>query len=262
MSSKASTKKASSTTKATPAAAPAKKAAATKTVAATPAAKAPKAAASKKVAEPVEASSTDEKKPRRKATKISLDGDLTTLIASLEARIEEIKGDTKHKGWNKFLRNIKRQLGVAHKDVRSLLRMKKDSPRASNSNSGFRKPVPISKELSDFLEVPAGEDQPRTAVTVKLCAYVKEHGLQDQECRKNINPDDKLAKLLRYDKSKGALNFLNMQKYVQCHFPKQPPAEKPAKKAAPAPAAAPAKKAATTKRASKAVEVEAEVDEE
>jgi len=55
------------------------------------------------------------------------------------------------------------------------------------------KPVYLSEELEAIV---GKGPMPRTEITKKLWAYIKKHKLQDKENRRNINPDDKLAKVL------------------------------------------------------------------
>lgn len=81
--------------------------------------------------------------------------------------------------------------------------------------SGFNKPLPISAEIAEFAGWKVGERKSRTDVTVALCKYVKSNGLQQEECKKNIIPDKKLAALLKYDASSSKpLTYSTMQKYI------------------------------------------------
>jgi len=60
-------------------------------------------------------------------------------------------------------------------------------------NSAFMKPVQVSDALA---EVVGQGPMPRTEVTKKLWEYIKKHKLQDQTNKRNINPDQKLGKVL------------------------------------------------------------------
>lgn len=55
------------------------------------------------------------------------------------------------------------------------------------------RPVHVSDTLA---EVVGHGPMPRTEVTKKLWDYIKKHNLQDKKNRRNINPDQKLAKVL------------------------------------------------------------------
>jgi chromatin remodeling complex protein RSC6 len=59
--------------------------------------------------------------------------------------------------------------------------------------SAFMKPVQVSETLAEI--VGAGP-MARTEVTKKLWDYIKKHKLQDQHNKRNILPDQKLAKVL------------------------------------------------------------------
>ncbi len=63
---------------------------------------------------------------------------------------------------------------------------------AEKKNSALAKPVTISKDLAAVI----GEGpMPRTQVTKKIWEYIKQHDRQDPKNRRNIVPDDKLAKV-------------------------------------------------------------------
>src|ERR1700674_2502720 len=59
--------------------------------------------------------------------------------------------------------------------------------------SAFMKPVQVSETLA---EIVGNGPMPRTEVTKKLWEYIKKHKLQAQDNKRNINPDQKLGKVL------------------------------------------------------------------
>ncbi len=59
--------------------------------------------------------------------------------------------------------------------------------------SAFMKPVHLSKELEDIV---GRGPMARTEVTKKLWDYIKKNKLQAHDNKRNINPDNKLAKVL------------------------------------------------------------------
>lgn len=63
----------------------------------------------------------------------------------------------------------------------------------AKKNSAFMRPVQVSDELA---EIVGRGPMPRTEVTKKLWDYIKKHKLQDQNNKRNINPDQKLGKVL------------------------------------------------------------------
>lgn len=73
-------------------------------------------------------------------------------------------------------------------------------------------PMKVSEELS---AVVGKGPMPRTEVTKKLWAYIKKNHLQDAKNRRNINPDEKLAKVFG---SKKSINMFEMTKLVSKHL--------------------------------------------
>ena len=59
----------------------------------------------------------------------------------------------------------------------------------------------------------------RTDVTREINLYIRTHSLQDKENGRKINPDTKLATLLKLNKS-DELTYFNLQKYMSPHFAK------------------------------------------
>jgi upstream activation factor subunit UAF30 len=83
--------------------------------------------------------------------------------------------------------------------------------------SGFVKPTKISDELAKFLEKPVGSEMARTDVTREINVYIKAHNLQDTSNGRKINPDTKLASLLKINADEP-LTYFNLQRYMSPHF--------------------------------------------
>ena len=79
-------------------------------------------------------------------------------------------------------------------------------------NSAFMQPVDISDDLAAV--VGAGP-MPRTEIIKKLWAYIKKHHCQDTKNKRNIIPDEKLAKVFG---SKSAIDMFQMTKKVSKHI--------------------------------------------
>lgn len=73
-------------------------------------------------------------------------------------------------------------------------------------------PVEITDELAAV--VGAGP-LPRTEIIKKLWVYIKKHNLQDTKNKRNIIPDEKLAKVFG---SKNAIDMFQMTKKVSMHI--------------------------------------------
>jgi chromatin remodeling complex protein RSC6 len=124
------------------------------------------------------------------------------LISSLKTEYRTLE-----KQWSRELRSAQKQ---------SSRRKRKAGNRAP---SGFVKPTRISDELAKFLEKPAGSEMARTEVTREINTYIRSHNLQDKENGRKINPDTKLAALLKLKKN-DELTYFNLQKYMSPHFAK------------------------------------------
>lgn len=78
--------------------------------------------------------------------------------------------------------------------------------------SAFMKPVHVSEALAAVI---GAGPMPRTEVTKKLWDYIKKHQLQDQKAKRNINPDEKLAKVLG---SSDPIDMFKMTGKVAAHL--------------------------------------------
>ena len=138
---------------------------------------------------------------------------LGVLISSLKAEYRTLE-----KKWTREIKTAQKQ---------SSKRKRKAGNRAP---SGFVKPTKISDELASFLGKDKGTEMARTDVTREINTYIRAHKLQDASNGRKINPDTKLATLLKLKKT-DELTYFNLQKYMSPHF------EKAAEKAAAAAAA-------------------------
>jgi chromatin remodeling complex protein RSC6 len=124
------------------------------------------------------------------------------IISALKSEFRALE-----KKWSRDLKTANKQ---------SSKRKRKAGNRAP---SGFVKPTKISDELAKFLEKPAGSEMARTDVTREINTYIRAHKLQDKDNGRKINPDTKLAALLKLKKT-DELTYFNLQKYMSPHFAK------------------------------------------
>ena len=96
---------------------------------------------------------------------------------------------------------------------------KKRKRAANRAPSGFVKPTKISDELASFLDKPTGSEMARTEVTRDINLYIRSNSLQDKANGRKINPDSKLAELLKIDAGEE-LTYFNLQKYMSRHLAK------------------------------------------
>ncbi|MBM3197720.1 MAG: hypothetical protein FJZ58_00495 [Chlamydiae bacterium] len=73
-------------------------------------------------------------------------------------------------------------------------------------------PLKVSDELTAVI---GKGPMPRTEVTKKLWDYIKKNKLQDTKNKRNINPDEKLAKVFG---SKKTISMFEMTKLVSKHL--------------------------------------------
>jgi upstream activation factor subunit UAF30 len=112
-----------------------------------------------------------------------------------------------------------RELKISQK-----LNSKRKRKSINRAPSGFVKPTRISDELAKFLEKPSGSEMARTEVTRDINKYIRTNNLQDQANGRKINPDAKLATLLKLKKT-DELTYFNLQRYMSPHFAKAVKAE-------------------------------------
>jgi len=127
---------------------------------------------------------------------------LGVLISSLKSEYRTLE-----KKWSREVKTAQKQ---------SSKRKRKAGNRAP---SGFVKPTKISDELASFLGKEKGTEMARTDVTREINTYIRAHKLQDKENGRKINPDTKLAALLKLKKT-DELTYFNLQKYMSPHFAK------------------------------------------
>ena len=127
---------------------------------------------------------------------------LGVVISTLKTEYRALE-----KQWSRELKTAQKQ---------SSKRKRKAGNRAP---SGFVKPTRISDELAKFLEKPTGSEMARTEVTRDINKYIRTHNLQDKENGRKINPDTKLATLLKLKKT-DELTYFNLQRYMSPHFAK------------------------------------------
>ena len=194
----------------------------TKTETETPAAKAPKTPVKKaavKAEKPASKKAEAEPAPAVEETAApapDADDSLATQSADFLVKLQQVSA---------LLTSLKTEFrGLEKKWTRTLTTAQKASSKrkrkaGTRSPSGFVKPTRISDELATFLSKPSGTEMARTDVTRDINKYIREHGLQDKENGRKINPDVKLSSLLKVGKDE-VLTYFNLQRYMSPHFAK------------------------------------------
>lgn len=82
----------------------------------------------------------------------------------------------------------------------------------TKQKSKFMQPLKVSDDLAAVI---GKGPLPRTEVIKKIWAYIKKNRLQDPKNKRNIIPDEKLAKVFG---GKKAINMFEMTKIVNKHL--------------------------------------------
>jgi chromatin remodeling complex protein RSC6 len=81
------------------------------------------------------------------------------------------------------------------------------------TKSGFAVPVTVSEPLAVFLGMNLTDQIPRTDVTKRLTAYIKENDLQIEGNRKNFTVDEALSQVFNVPQG-TTTNWFEMQKFL------------------------------------------------
>lgn len=83
---------------------------------------------------------------------------------------------------------------------------------------GIAAPVEISKDLSGFMGLAAGEKVARTTVVKYINEYIGKHNLQNPDKKSEIKFDDALQRLFNPAPSFGPVTYFNLCKLLGPHF--------------------------------------------
>lgn len=158
--------------------------------------------------------SADGTRKRREVTRETVEKSFDELLGQIDKEVDSLRADG-NKG-TRFLRSIAKTLRQLKSDslrLSSKRTRRQSAPRSTNS--GFMKPVKISKDMQKFTGIKDDQLVSRVDVTKAICSYVKEHNLQNSDDRRQFTPDEKLSKLLGTNQ---ALTYYNLQKHIQQHF--------------------------------------------
>jgi chromatin remodeling complex protein RSC6 len=163
-----------------------------------------------------------EMKRRYVPTRETVENEFDDLINVIDNEVSRLREVTSKSVGVKFLRTLGKKVKTLKVHTLRVTRQKKNVTR-KNTNSGFLKPVHISKELAKFAGWDPSELKSRLCVTRYLCKYIKDHNLQNPEDRRQIRVEDdsKLRKLLKFDskKDKKPLTYYSLQTYLKDHYP-------------------------------------------
>ena len=140
-------------------------------------------------------------------------------LASLNARIQAHV--TEGNALKTEVKQLEKQCSKTVKGLQKICN-KKRRRKSSNTGSeqtGFKKPVCLSKELAAFINVPFGTLESRANVHKIIHEYILTNNLKDPKNGRNIHPDQKLNNLLKVGDTQ--LSYFNLQTYMSPHFAKK-----------------------------------------
>jgi chromatin remodeling complex protein RSC6 len=196
----------------------------TVTVESTPAVAAPVAAAAEKkqrkpkvaAATPASAAVVDTSvsSPAEEQAAVADASTLSSKLSDFSSKIQQVTAilSTMKTDYKVLEKSVSRELKNASKSKR-----KSKVPNPNRQPSGFVKPSVISDELIKFLGKEAGTMMSRVEVSKEINAYITANQLKDKVQGRQINPDAKLAKLLKIGKDE-TLTYFNLQKFLKIHF--------------------------------------------
>lgn len=164
--------------------------------------------------------SPGEKKRRCSPTKDSVNEEFGELISAIEEEIQNLRESTGKAKGVKFLRSLGKRVKTLRSHTVRVMKQKQKTNRKNNTNSGFLKPVQLSKEMAKFTGWDHSDLKSRVDVTKYICKYIRDNNLQNPDDRRQIIADKKLAKLLDYDAETDGkpLTYYRIQTYMKKHF--------------------------------------------
>jgi chromatin remodeling complex protein RSC6 len=163
-----------------------------------------------------------EEKIRLVPTRESVEQEFDNLICFIDEEVAHLRDSAGKLKGIKFLRSINKRVKILRSHALRIAKQRKRAPRSNNQNSGFLKPVHISKDLAKFTGWNVNEPRSRVDVTRFICDYIKNHDLQNPEDRRQIQVerDSKLRKLLKMPENSEPLKYSSLQTYLKNHFVK------------------------------------------
>ena len=133
---------------------------------------------------------------------------LTSKLSEYAAKVQQLVALTAvvKSDFKTLEKTVARELKNAQKAS-----SKKKRSSGNRQPSGFIKPTRISDELAQFLGKEIGTELARTAVSKEINQYIRANSLQDVANGRKINPDKKLATLLKINDG-DELTYFNLQR--------------------------------------------------
>lgn len=101
---------------------------------------------------------------------------------------------------------------TAKKPAKKAAKKTKKAGAKRKPNAAFMKPLTPSASLAAIV---GAKPLPRTEVTKKVWQYIKKHGLQDTQQKRNIHADETLKAVVG---GKKVINMFELTKFVSKHL--------------------------------------------
>ena len=152
----------------------------------------------------------------------NLNDSFDALYAQVETFVKELKVLSNE------IKNVKKRYQKVIKTISKTKKRKcnvtSDDSVVKKEPSGFISPIGLSQELTDLLGLEPDVKLPRTVVTKKQIAYIKENHLENVTNGRNFDLTDvenpmalKLKHLFNIEKG-DEVNYFNLQSYLKPHF--------------------------------------------
>ena len=168
----------------------------------------------------VEDDSDTASKSRRVLSPETIESDFDEIVQYVESEVGKLRESSGKAKGVKFLRSLNKKLKKLQTQTIRVMKQKRKTKRTNNTNSGFLKPVQISKEMAKFTGWNHSDLKSRVDVTKYICQYIRDNNLQNPDDKRQIIADKKLSKLLGYDASTEdePLRYYSIQSYMKKHF--------------------------------------------
>jgi chromatin remodeling complex protein RSC6 len=135
-------------------------------------------------------------------------------IDSLEGKMQDHK---------KYIDECRSEIKSLRKQLSKMMQKQEkqqSKQKKERKPHGFARPTAVTEELCAFMGREKGSLVSRTEVTKFLIQYISDNKLQNPENRRHILMDEKLKKLFGPEAEKEKVDYFNMQRFVNKHFPK------------------------------------------
>lgn len=151
---------------------------------------------------------------------------INDLIEEHNSMYELHKKHTKNLKY--LLKLVKKEQKLSKKENKKTTKTKKNKKSTDGTPvvlNGLTRPMPVKKELCEFINKPLDTKMSRTGTAKEVAKYIKKHKLNKEDNKMYWTPDEKLLSILtplnKKDREKGGYNYFNLQRYINHLFIKE-----------------------------------------